>query len=1152
MTFEEILDKAIAMLQRRGRLTYRTLQRQFQLDDTALDDLKDELIYGQRLATDEDGHVLVWTGGTAVPPLTTPSTPQTGPLPAPVDTHPTQSLPPPAAPSTPEAERRQLTVLFCDLVGSTELSAQLDPEELREVVHAYHQVSATVIGHFEGHIAQYLGDGLLVYFGYPVAHEDDTQRAVRTALGIVEAVQHLSFPTIPLPRPLQVRIGIHTGVVVVGAVGSSARYEILALGETPNLAARLQGLAAPETVVISAASARLVQGFFALHSLGPQTLRGSFAPMEVYQVLEASGMQSRFEVAVDTGLTPFVGREEELGLMQGRWTQAKAGAGQAVLLSGEPGIGKSRLVQTLTEHASADGAIRIEFRCSAYHQNSAFHPMIEYAQRLLQFVPHEAPQAKLTKLAQRLASYRFPQADTLPLLAAWLALPQPEGAAPLTLSPRRQKQKTQEALVAWLVEEAERGPVYCVWEDLHWADPSTLEVLTLFLEQVPTARLLTLLTFRPDFTPPWPPSAHLTSLTLQRLGHSQIETMVEHMTGGKALQSEVLQQIVAKTDGVPLFVEELTRMVLESGMVREEDGHYVGTHNGASLSPLMIPVTLQDSLMARLDRLSPVRELAQVGAVLGREFSYELLQAVAPGDEVRLQQGLRQLVEAELISQHGMPPQATYAFKHALIQDTAYQSLLRSRRQQLHLTIGQVLEARFPETAETQPELVAHHYTEAGLTEEAIAKWQQAGDRDVKRSANVEAVQHFSKALALLQSLPATPERPQQELALLLSVGAPLIMTRGYATPDVGNTYARARELCQQIGETPQLFLALAGLLKFYLTRGELQTAQELAEQLLRLAERGQDPILVMTAHASLGVTLFYRGALVAARTHLEQALTLYDPHQHGFLVRVHGDDLGTNSLSFLSWTLWRLGYPDQALHRSQEALTLAHTLAPPYAIAFALGYAPALHRYRGEVQRAQELAETLICLANDQGMTLAVAQGTLMRAAALVGRGESLEEGVAQIRQGLSIMREVGYQLAQPAYFAFLAEAYERMAQAEEGLTVLAEALAVVRRTGECHYEPELYRLQGELTLQSQGSGRPFAIAAEAEHCFHQALAVARTQHAKSWELRAATSLARLWHRQGKKDQARQLLGDIYGWFTEGFDTHDVREAKALLEELR
>src|SRR5712691_1887852 len=466
MTFAEIRAQVIELLQQEGRVAYRVLKRQFGLDDECIEDLKADLIDAKRVAVDEDGKVLVWVGASPVSGSKFQVSASQSP----------DSRPRTSDSGLSSGERRQLTVMFCDLVGSTALSEQLDPEELRDVVRAYQQTSAAVIDHFEGHIAQYLGDGLLVYFGYPVAHEDDAQRAVRTALGIVEAVQHLSFPTIPLPRPLQVRIGIHTGVVVVGAVGSSAKYEILALGETPNLAARLQGLAAPETVVISAASARLVQGFFALRSLGPQALRGSSTPMEVYQVLETSGMQSRFEVAVGTGLTPFVGREEELALLQRCWAQAKAGAGQVVLLSGEPGIGKSRMVQTLTEHASADGALRIAFRCSAYHHNSAFHPLLEHAQRLLQFTPHEAPHAKLTKLTQRLASYRFPQADTLPLLAAWLALPQPEGAAPLTLSPRKQKQKTQETLVAWIVEEAERGPVYCVWEDLHWADPSTREI----------------------------------------------------------------------------------------------------------------------------------------------------------------------------------------------------------------------------------------------------------------------------------------------------------------------------------------------------------------------------------------------------------------------------------------------------------------------------------------------------------------------------------------------------------------------------------------------------------------------------------------------------------------------------------------------------
>jgi class 3 adenylate cyclase len=573
--------------------------------------------------------------------------------------------------------------MFCDLVGSTPLAERLDPEELREVVRAYQETCTVVIHRFDGYIARYVGDALLVYFGYPQAHEDDAPRAVRAGLDIVAALPALNQRLHPVvgaqqAPPLQVRIGIHTGLVVVGELGGRDYREAMALGETPNLAARLQGIAAPDTVVISAATQRLIAGLFTCQDLGLQELKGVSTPVAAYCVLSESGVQSRFEVAVRKGLTPLVGREEELGLLRRRWEQTKAGDGQVVLLSGEAGIGKSRLVQTLKEQVSSEGATRIEFRCWAYHQNSAFYPIIEHLQRLLQFVPHEAPHARVEKLTRLLARYRFPQADTLSLLAALLSLPQPDGASPLTLSPQKQKQKTQDALVAWLVEEAEHAAVYGVWEDLHWADPSTLELLTLFLDQVPTTRQLALLTFRPDFTPPWRPRSHMTHLTLNRLGRQHIETMVERATGGKALPGEVLQQIVTKTDGVPLFVEELTKMVLESGLVREEDGRYVGAYGSTLIPPLAIPTTLQDSLMARLDRLSAVREIAQLGATLGREFSYELLHAVSPIDEGTLQQGLRQLVEAELVYQRGVPPQATYIFKHALIQDAAYQSLLKS------------------------------------------------------------------------------------------------------------------------------------------------------------------------------------------------------------------------------------------------------------------------------------------------------------------------------------------------------------------------------------------------------------------------------------------------------------------------------------------
>ena len=559
-----------------------------------------------------------------------------------------------------------------------------------------------------------------------------------------------------------------------------------------------------------------------------------------------------------------------------------------------------------------EGTTRIEFRCSPYHQNSAFYPIIDHLQRLLQFQREDTPQSKVTKLQQVLTAYRFPQADTLPLLAALLSLPHPEGMPPLTLSPQKQKQKTQEALVAWLMEDATRAAVYCAWEDLHWADPSTLEFLTLFLEQLPTARVFSILTFRPEFTPPWGAHSYLSQLTLSRLRRPPWKRWSSNVTSGKALPVDVVQQIVAKTDGVPLFVEELTKTVVESGLLREADGHY---ELRSPLPPLAIPSTLQDSLMARLDRLAPVKELAQLGATLGREFSYDLLHAVSPLDESSLQQGLRQLVEVELLYQRGLPPQATYLFKHALIQDTAYQSLLKSKRQQYHQQIAQVLEARFSDIKETQPELLAHHYTEAGLIEQAIPYWQQAGQRASQRSAHVEAISHLTKGLELLKTLPDTPERAQQELTLQIALGAPLQATKGFGAPEVERVYARARELCQQVGETPQLFPVLCGLWLFYTARAESQTARELGEQLLSLAQSVQDSALLLQAHHALWTTSFFLGEFALAREHAEQGMTLYDLQQHRSHAFLYGGhDPGVCGRGFEAWASWHLGYPDQAL----------------------------------------------------------------------------------------------------------------------------------------------------------------------------------------------------------------------------------------------
>jgi class 3 adenylate cyclase len=837
MTFEETLDQAIAMLQRRGRVTYRTLKRQFNLDDDALEDLKAEIIKGQRLAVDEDGAVLVWTGGAHTPPASLASPPphQEWPHAAP-HTRPTVS---PVESRPPDAERRQLTVLFCDLVDSTALASQLDPEEWREVVQAYQATCAEVIARFEGHIAQYLGDGLLVYFGYPRAHEDDTHRAVRAGLGMIEALGPLNTRLDPNNGvQLAVRVGIHTGVVVVGEIGGGAKREALALGETPNLAARLQGRAAPNTVLISAATQRLIHGYFACRALGLPTLRGIISPVDVYRVLGESLAQRRLDVAATRGLTPLVGREQEVGLLRQRWAQVQDGLGQVVLLNGEAGIGKSRLVQVLKEHLADQPHARLEGRGSPSHQQSALYPVMEHLHRLLQWRHDETPHEKLRRLEGAVAPYGFSLPDVVPLLASLLSLPLPDRSPPLTQTPQRQKQKTLETLPVWLLEAAARQPVLVIIEELHWMDPSTLELLGLIIDQAPTARILTLLTCRPEVRPPWGFRADLTSLTLSRLPRSQADVMVERLAGGKTLPAEVRRQVVIKTDGVPLFVEELTKMVLESGWLREREDRYELT---GPLPPLAIPATLHDSLMARLDRLATIKEVAQPGATLGRTFSYELLQAVAPWDEGTLQQALGRLVEAELWYQRGVPPRAIYLFKQALIQEAASQSLLRSTRPRYHRPIAQVLEARFPEIAEAQPELLAHHFGEAGLSEQAVNYWHQAGARAAERSATVEAISHLTKGVQGLQTLPDTLERTEKELAVQTALGSALMALRGQGAPEVEHVYTRARQLCQRVGDTPQLSWVLIGLWRFYNARGELQTAQALGEQLLTLAQRLQD-----------------------------------------------------------------------------------------------------------------------------------------------------------------------------------------------------------------------------------------------------------------------------------------------------------------------
>ncbi len=1043
----------------------------------------------------------------------------------------------------PDAERRQLTVMFCDLVGSTALSERLDPEDMRELMQEYQEACAKVVKRYEGYIAKYLGDGILVYFGYPKAHEDDAHRAVRAGLEIIGAILEWPLPNIGLQGSLQVRIGVHTGLVVAGEMGIKEKRETMAIvGETPNIAARLQDLAEPNAVIMSSSTHKLVEGYFECTELGPQTLKGLSSPITVYRAIKESDVQSRLEIAVSKGLTPLIGREQEVELLLERWDRTKENLGQIVLLSGEAGIGKSRLVQVMKDRVRGEQHARIESRCSPYHQNSALYPIIDHLERLLGITRQDSHQQKLDKLEKVLETYDFPAQDTVPLIASLLSIPLPDRYPSLNLTPERQKQKTTEALIAWLLKETEKQPVLYIVEDLHWVDPSTLEYLSLLIEQVATSRIFAVFTFRPDFNPPWPMRSHLSQIMLGRLAHRQVKLMVERVAGNMPFPAEVVKNIVAKTDGVPLYVEELTKMVLESGLLEEKNGKYELT---GPLPPLAIPATLHDSLMARLDRIT-TGEICGLAATLGRSFTYELIDAASSHDEALLRRELDRLVEAELIYQRGLPPNSTYMFKHALIQEAAYQSLLKSKRRRYHEKVAHVLEERFQDIGENQPELLAHHYTEAGSLAKALPYWQTAGQRAIERSANAEAIGHLKKGLEVLNALPETLERNQQELTLQIALAVPLTATKGYGAPEVEKAYTRARMLCQMVGETPQILPVLRGMLTFYLMRSELQTSLELGEQLMRMGKAEQDSVFLLEAHLGIGVGLLSIGDPGPAQKHLERGIALYNPQEH----RSHAFHTARDPrIACLSWSAlaqWHLGFPDQSTVSIEDALDLAQELSHPHSVAYALFFATLLHHFRRDEQLVQKYADALITLSRDQSFPHYLAGGSYLRSWALAQQGQG-EVEITRFRQSLENWKATGAELWLPYFLALLIEMYRDIGQVEAGLSVFAEAMAVVNKNGERVGEAELYRLKGELLLRLGTKNL-----AEAEDCFVKAIDIAHSQGARSLELRAVTSFSRSLQKQGKKDEAGQMLAEIYGSFTEGFDTRDLREAKELLEELR
>jgi predicted ATPase len=840
--------------------------------------------------------------------------------------------------------------------------------------------------------------------------------------------------------------------------------------------------------------------------------------------------------------TPLIGREHERALLLERLARVQAGRGQVIVLSGEAGIGKSRLVQFIRAHVAGLPHFRGECRCLATAQHSAFYPLIELFQRACQQQPDDTPAVKLRKLETMLAPYADPFPGLVPLVAALLSIPFEDRYPPLTLTPERQKQQTIATLLALIQALGTQHPVLMIVEDLHWADPSTLEFLDLLVAQASTTRLYLLLTCRPEFLLPWRDYAHLTRLTLTRLLPTEVAQLVTHVAGGKTLPPAVAQQLLVKSEGVPLFVEDITKAVLESDVLRATEDGYTLTR---PLPPLAIPATLHEAILARLDRLGTAKVIAQAGAAWGRGFTEAQLRAVLPMARRQLESALTRLVDTEILREISLPPRLTYIFKHALVQEVAYASTPPHVQREYHQRIAHVLEEHVPETAATQPELLAHHYTQAGRNARAIEYWHRAGHHAIGRSAYVEAIQHLTTGLTLLPALPDGAERMQHELALSLTLGATLLKTKGYGAPEVEHTYARALTLCRQMGETPQTARVLFGLWAFYIVRARFHTASEVGEQLLGMAEHKHDPALFLLAHHVLGTTLLFMGRFIPARDHFERSIALDNSQQARSLFLPSVTVPRVANLFYLGLTLWYLGYPDQALRRSQDALTLAQHLAQPFSLAATRLFVAITHMLRREWSVAYEQAHAAVTLATVQEFAFWVSVGIILQGRILVAQGQS-EAGITQMRQGIDANQATGAELARPFYFTLLAEAYGHTGQPTAGLRVLAEALPTVDASDERWWEAELYRLQGDLLLAQAADNH-----AAAETCWHHARTVARRQHAKAWELRAVVSLARLWHQQGKGVAARHMLAEVYDWFTEGWETADLREARALLDAL-
>jgi predicted ATPase/class 3 adenylate cyclase len=1055
------------------------------------------------------------------------------------------AAPPTAAPraAAEAAERRQLTVMFVDLVGSTALSAKLDPEDLRSVIGAYHRCCTELIERSGGFVAKYMGDGVLAYFGYPGAHEDDAERAAQAGLALVEAVPELETLA---GVPLRVRVGIATGLVVVGdLIGTGAAQEQTVVGETPNLAARLQAMADPGTVVIAEGTRKLLGNLFELRDLGTRDIAGIAGPVRAWAVLRAGSAEGRFEALHASGLTTLVGRDEEFALLLRRWSKAKSGEGQVVLLSGEPGIGKSRLTAALLESVAGEPHTRLRYFCSLQHTDSALYPVIGQMARAAGLAHDDAAQATLDKLDVLLARTATSQEDAA-LFAEMLSLASDGRYPVLTLTPPQRRQRTLEALITQTEALSRQNPLLMVFEDAQWADPTSLELLGRAIDRIANRRALLLVTFRPEFKAPWIGRPYVTALGINRLAQPDVDAMIDRLVGTKSLPASIRRDIVERTDGIPLFVEEMTKAVLES------EGEARRTAAAIPSPALAVPASLHASLMARLDRLGPAKEIARIGAAIGREFSHSLVAAVAGKPEPELASALMRLIAAGLLFSQGAPPHANYLFKHALVQDAAYGTLLREPKRALHVRIAETLESQFAEIAERQPELLARHYNEAGQIEKAASLWAKAGQQSLARSALVEAAEQLRRALDLIATLPGTPELRRTQIKLQVALITPQLHVKGYGAPEAKAAMEQARLLMEQaeaLGEPAEdpllLFSVLYGFWAARVVAFNGDAIRELATQFLALAQKQGATFPLMLGHRIMATTLLSTGDIAQSRGHYDQSLALYEPVEHRAQAMRFGQDARVVILCYRPLALWMLGYPDAALADADQVVKEAREIGHAASLMIALYYAPATYLLCGRYQAATAAINELIALADEKASVQWKGAGMFVRSW-LVALTGTAADAVPAITAGLTAYRSTGATAWIPSYLSYLAKAYAELGQFDEAWRYSDEATTAIETTKETWWEADIRRRAGEIALMS-----PQPDAAKALACFEQALKVARAQQAKSWELRAAMSIARLYRDQGKRQQARDLLAPVYDWFSEGFGTLDLKEAKALLAEL-